>query len=138
MAQYGIILFGMLNIWPGHARKGACWTAGLTELRIEMDGANSPQTNSRLRAGLDDALTQSAHDLAQAFERHRALLMEALNTSEMDGGVSCPHAGCACRRTLRKTLTETIAVLDDTRKSFKSTQLAMLRRRLMQILGEHG
>ena len=46
--------------------------------------------------------------------------------------ISCPH-----RQRLSQVLLETIEVLDATKKSFKSKQLEMLRKQLIQELAVH-
>ncbi|MBW2039272.1 MAG: hypothetical protein JRI46_06715 [Deltaproteobacteria bacterium] len=43
--------------------------------------------------------------------------------------LDCPH-----RRLLRQVLTETIEVLEETKKAFKSKRLEGLRKRLMDVL----
>lgn len=44
----------------------------------------------------------------------------------------CPH-----KRILKETLTETIEVLEDTRKAFKSKRLEVLRKRLIEVLASN-
>ena len=96
----------------------------------------STATRENLATGLDEALTESARELTSVIERHRGLLAAALGAQALESHGRCMAPACSCRRVLRRTLAETIAVLDDTRKSFKSRQLAVLRHKLVRILGE--
>ncbi len=96
-------------------------------------GATPPKNPE---AGIDAALADSARELSTALERHTNLLTTVLGSNALESRGRCTVPGCPCRRVLRRTLVETIAVLDDTRKSFKSRQLAVLRHKLIDVLGE--
>jgi hypothetical protein len=48
----------------------------------------------------------------------------------------CILLDCPYRRLLRQVLMETIEVLEETKKSFKSKRLEGLRKRLMNVLME--
>lgn len=88
---------------------------------------------------LQDALKQSATELRRHAEAHQCLLAEALDngTASMDLATAvlgeCPH-----KQLLRQTLIEAIAVLNDTRKSFKSKKLEELRRKLEGVLAQEA
>lgn len=81
------------------------------------------------------ALFAKTAELDRLIERHRGLL-DRLGERAEDG--QCAGADCPCRQVLRSTLMESIAILEDTRKSFKSRQLAELRRKLLRTLAEHA
>lgn len=84
-------------------------------------------------------LARSAEELRMVVEKHRQLLEVADDTACGDiAGQTCASLDCSCRKRLRETLHETITVLEDTRKTFKSKQLAELKQRLLQILAETG
>ncbi len=84
-------------------------------------------------------LAKSAEELRAVIEKHRRLL-ESLD----DGGCqdvsnhACASLDCSCRKKLRETLHETITVLEETRRTFKSRQLAELKHRLLKVLAETG
>lgn len=92
-----------------------------------------------------ELIEQSAEDLRRRVEEHRRLVASVLDKSdeaddgtegteglsEMRFSLSCPH-----RRKLRETITETIEVLEGTRKAFKSRQLELLRKKLIRVLAE--
>lgn len=84
--------------------------------------------------GVAPALANRAAELEHLIERHRRLLDYL---GENAGGAPCAGADCPCRRVLRSTLMESIAILEGTRKSFKSRQLAELRQKLLRTLAEH-
>ncbi len=88
---------------------------------------------------LHKELARSAEVLRTVVEKHRRLLEVADDGSCDDlAGQTCASLDCSCRRKLRATLHETITVLEDTRKTFKSRQLAELKQRLLQVLVETG
>jgi len=86
-----------------------------------------------------EMLERSAEQLQHQLQAHQGLLARARGDDEvlvrMDASVflDCPH-----RRALRQTLLETVDVLDQTRKAFKSKQLEALRRKLIRVLAEHA
>ena len=88
---------------------------------------------------LETALRESADQLAEATERHRALLAAASQAGEGPlFGERCVALRCPCRAKYRETITEAIHVLEATRKSFKSRQLAVLRQKLIDSLAEEA
>ena len=84
---------------------------------------------------VEQAIVQSARDLQQRVDEHRRLLL-ALEGRREATRQPCLMLDCACRRKLRRTVTETIAVLEETRRSFKSKELEQLRKRLIGVLAE--
>ncbi len=89
-----------------------------------------------------EAVRKSAEELQLRVETHRRLLARAMEGGDArTGGDACPlvdspHGDCPHRRRLRKTLADVIAVLEETRKAFKSKQLETLRKRLIGVLAE--
>lgn len=86
---------------------------------------------------IQEALAQNATELQLKIEEHRKLLamvQEAgINTEELP---QCPLYSCPHGKLLRGTLFDTIAVLDETKKSFRSKQLEVLRKKLIEVLAE--
>ena len=48
----------------------------------------------------------------------------------------CVFADCPHKKKMKAVLTETVAVLEQTKTAFKSKKLEVLRKRLMQVLAE--
>lgn len=87
---------------------------------------------------LEEAIAEGVEDLRQAADQLQALLAAASSGEETSiSREVCVAIHCPCRRLLRQTLVETISVLDDTRKSFKSKQLAVLRHALIERLANY-
>ncbi len=77
--------------------------------------------------------TLSALDqLKQMIEHHRRLLTETFGAQEIDITANDP----ADNGQLRQVLYETIEVLEETKKAFKSKRLEALRKKLMKVLME--
>ncbi len=77
-------------------------------------------------------VVRSAEDLRQRMEAHRQLVIRLLGddpTSSM-----CLDADCSKYALLKSEVAATIAILENTRRSFKSKQLEVLRKRLMRVL----
>ena len=88
---------------------------------------------------ISEAITHSAKELEQTIEQHRKLLDAVVKADgKLFSKEVCVSVKCPCRKELREVLSETIAVLDDTRRSFKSRQLAALRQKLIQVLAKNG
>jgi hypothetical protein len=84
-----------------------------------------------------DSLAQSADELAERLALHRELLRQATSRQEPAEPLGqCPTFDCRHRRQLRRILGEVVAVLEETRHSFKSKQLEALRKRLTTVLSE--
>ena len=83
------------------------------------------------------ALTGNAQRLRQVVDDQEKLLMLAKAGQDLDLD-TCPLVRCPHQRVLRQTLLETIEVLEGTRRTFKSKQLEVLRRKLTRVLVEHG
>jgi hypothetical protein len=102
-----------------------------------------------------EAVRKSAEELQSRVETHCRLLARAteggdtkteidacplVNSTHADSPHGdCPHLSAAAqagRRRLRETLADVIAVLEETRKSFKSKCLEALRKKLVGVLAE--
>jgi hypothetical protein len=78
-------------------------------------------------------LLKSAEELCRKAENHRRLMRGA-----RDGTESGSH-GFSCEQNtmkLRQAICESISVIEETRKSFKSKRLEMLRKKLIQTLAD--
>lgn len=81
-------------------------------------------------------LGQNIDEIRQKLSEQQAML-ECLNRGECPCVDECCLTTCPHRQRLSEVLLETIEVLDATKKSFKSKQLEMLRKKLIQELAEH-
>lgn len=82
------------------------------------------------------AIDRSAEELHQRVDMHRYLMTTILEQRVGDGTLkrlSLPPCSPVETR-LREVLSETIEVLEQTRKAFKSKRLETLRKRLTQVL----
>ncbi len=80
-------------------------------------------------------LDRSLREIELRIGQQRALV-NALR-GEQDGGAEaliCPLIDCDRIKVLRAALADAVAVLEETKQSFKSRQLEALRRRLMDVL----
>ncbi len=83
------------------------------------------------------ALNKSVKDLQQGIDMHTCLIASILG-HEVDTRNLSPLLGNCPMRTretmLRDAVRETIETLEETRKAFKSKQLEVLRKRLIQVM----
>ncbi len=91
-----------------------------------------------------EAVRKSAEELQLMVETHCRLLAQAMEGGDTRTEIdACPlvdstDRDCPHRRRLRETLADAIAVLEETRKAFKSKQLETLRKRLIGVLAENA
>lgn len=82
-----------------------------------------------------ELLTKNLEDIHVMLKDHGCLLnclKEGCDTPVLRQCVSvCPH-----KQKLKETLLETIQVLEESRKAFKSKQLEALRKKLIEVLAE--
>ncbi len=81
----------------------------------------------------NDELLKSAEELCQKAELHHQLIR-----GDKVGVTTCSPA-CTCNDTiqkLRQAICESINILESTKKAFKSKQLEILRRKLIDVLAE--
>jgi len=82
-----------------------------------------------------EILTQNLEDILAIIKDHSHLL-DRLNEGNdplvlHQCALKCPH-----KQKLKETLLETIQVLEETKKTFKSKQIELLRKKLIGILAE--
>jgi hypothetical protein len=88
-------------------------------------------------AGLAKIIEKSTQDLHHRVDMQQHVLLTILGQVKEGCPVDlCPLVDCPHRRLLCQVLTETIDVLEETKRAFKSKKLEGLRRRLMDILRE--
>ncbi len=80
-----------------------------------------------------DRITEEMH---QRVEHQRRVFKQvlAVGAAPADRQEYCPLVDCARLSRLQAALRETIEVLDETRSSFKSKRLEVIRKRLIDIL----
>jgi len=84
---------------------------------------------------LKNLIERSTQDLHDRVNMQQHILLSILGEmkdrcpADLCSLLDCPH-----RRLLRQVLTETIEVLEETKKAFKSKRLEGLRKRLMDVL----
>ncbi len=83
-----------------------------------------------------ELLEQSLAELQNQMERHREVLRTVVQGGPKTAHAECIRADCPHRRKLCSTLLDTIRVMDETRKAFKSKQIEGLRKDLVRILQE--
>ncbi len=90
------------------------------------------------RSLLLDAVYQSVETLHAEIDRHHALMVgvltENLDPVQVDTLVKGRQPPSVVK--LKTTIADTIDVLEESRKAFKSKQLEMLRKKLMRVLFE--
>ncbi len=81
---------------------------------------------------ITETIAASAAKLKERADYHNKLIAAAFGAEEIDNTIE----GSADNGQLRQVLYETIEVLEETRKAFKSKQLETLRKKLMKVLME--
>lgn len=84
----------------------------------------------------EDILEQSLAEIQSQLEKHHRLVKSALGRSVLDAHAACSRDGCRHQKALCRLLLEGVKVLDETRKSFKSRPLELLRKRFVDALTE--
>jgi len=83
-------------------------------------------------------IDRSTEDLHKRIDMQRHILKTVIE-KKINRAEICPDcifSDCPHKKKIKEVLAETIEVLEDTRKAFKSKSLEMLRKRLMQVLAE--
>jgi hypothetical protein len=89
------------------------------------------------RDSLIKIFERSTRDLHRRIDMQHDVLLSILEEvkdrcpADLNSLLDCPH-----KRLLRQALTETIEVLEETKKAFKSKRLEVLRKKLMGVLKE--
>lgn len=86
--------------------------------------------------GIEEYADRIAEELHERVEHQRRVLRQILadGAGSPDRQAYCPLVDCARLSRLRGALRETIEVLEETRSSFKSKRLEVMRRKLIEIL----
>ncbi len=87
---------------------------------------------------LIEIIDRSTSDLHNRVDMQRHILKTVIE-KKINRAEICPDcifSDCPYKKRLKEVLTETIGVLEDTKKAFKSKRLELLRKRLMQVLQE--
>ena len=90
----------------------------------------------REKVGIEDYVDRITEEMHQRVEHQRHIFKQVLASggSPADRQEYCPLVDCARLSRLQAALQETIEVLDETRSSFKSKRLEVMRRKLIGIL----
>ena len=101
---------------------------GWTPLKAEME--------VREKVGIEEYVDRITEEMHQRVEHQRRIFRQVLaaGASPADRQEYCPLVDCARLSRLQAALRETIEVIDETRSSFKSKRLEVMRRKLIGIL----
>ncbi len=88
------------------------------------------------RTDLAEIIVRSTEDLHNRIDMQRHILTTIIEKKSSGICPDCIFSDCPYKKKLGEVLTETIEVLEDTKKAFKSKRLEALRKRLMQVLVE--
>lgn len=90
----------------------------------------------REKVGIEEYVDRITEEMHQRVEHQRHIFKQVLagGASPADRQEYCPLVDCARLSRLQAALRETIEVLDETRSSFKSKRLEVMRRKLIGIL----
>lgn len=86
--------------------------------------------------GLEEYVDRIAEEMHSRVEHQRRIFRQVLASgpNPPERPVYCPLVDCARLSRLQVVLQETIEVLEETRSSFKSKKLEVLRKKLIDIL----
>ncbi len=86
--------------------------------------------------GIEEYVDRIAEELHERVDHQRHVLRRLLadNADSRDRQLYCPLVNCTRLSRLQEALRETIEVLEETRSSFKSKRLEVMRRKLIDIL----
>lgn len=88
---------------------------------------------------IHEAIEQSAGELQECIDGHHRLLKALLGEEAIKAKLEkCVFVDCPHKHKLKKTLIDTIQVLEETRKAFKSKRLEALRKKLIGILASEA
>ena len=84
----------------------------------------------------DEYIDQLTRELHQRVEHQRGVFKRLLGSqrAEQSPPAYCPLVDCPRLQRLRAALRETITVLEETKGSFKSKRLEVMRKKLTDIL----
>ncbi|MCR4310330.1 MAG: hypothetical protein NUW14_10005 [Deltaproteobacteria bacterium] len=97
-------------------------------MKAEMEGLG--------KVGIEEYVDTITEEMHQRVEHQRRIFKQVLagGAGPADRREYCPLVDCARLSRLQAALRETIEVLDETRSSFKSKRLEVMRRKLIGIL----
>jgi hypothetical protein len=86
--------------------------------------------------GIEEYADRIAEELHERVDHQRRVLRQLLvdGAGSPDRQAYCPLVDCTRLSRLQEALRETIEVLEETRSSFKSKRLEVMRRKLVEIL----
>ncbi len=95
-------------------------------------------TNGNGKLDYRDYVTQVSLKLTECIEHQREAMLKLIDEQQAAGKPIeyCPLVDCAPNKALREGLREAVAVLEETRRSFKSRRLEELRLKLESLLAE--
>ena len=88
------------------------------------------------KVGIEEYVDRITEEMHQRVEHQRGIFKQVLaaGATPADRQEYCPLVDCARLSRLQGALRETIEVLEETRSSFKSKRLEVMRRKLIEIL----
>jgi len=81
-----------------------------------------------------ELLEKNLDELRNQLEKHQQMIEIVLDGGALE--MQCQWNNCRHHQQLLSTLAETVQVLDETRKAFKSKSLEQLRVRLLRVMAE--
>jgi hypothetical protein len=129
-----IILVVYLNITVNCVARHRQVRRGAGTLGIENDFQF--QNGSETAVTEHELLQRSRQELEAQINRHWQLVEAVMDRRPLP--LLCLGSPCRHRHVLLRTLFETVQVLEESRKAFKSRQLEKLRKRLLQILADEA
>jgi hypothetical protein len=81
-----------------------------------------------------DVLTKNIDDIRAKLEEQETLLCYIYEQGDMPPSLKACSQHCHHKKKLIKTILETIEILEDSKKAFKSKQLESHRKRLTKLL----
>jgi len=83
-----------------------------------------------------ELMERSLKELAEQVQKHQQLVKTVIEGRALPQG--CVWNDCHHQHMLLNLILETVQVLDETRRSFKSKQLEQLRKRLLAVLNQES
>ena len=90
----------------------------------------------REKVGIEEYVDRITEEMHQRVEHQRRIFRQVLaaGASPADRQEYCPLVDCSRLTRLQVALRDTVEVLEETRSSFKSKKLEVMRRKLIDIL----
>ncbi|MDI6790861.1 MAG: hypothetical protein QME44_09260 [Thermodesulfobacteriota bacterium] len=92
------------------------------------------------KADLVKIIDKSTEDLHSRIDMQRHILTAVIEKKIKKAEIcpDCVFADCPHKKKMKAVLTETVAVLEQTKTAFKSKRLEVLRKRLVEVLTENS